>query len=221
MEPVDKQVLNSQEFLITINHSHFTHQLHREFRNSYRDTDPSTTFRIDLAKVTYMDSSSLGMLLQLVHHVNKNPQQVILTNVSNAVLPIIRQAHFDRFFTFDQVIRPLQTETAQKGGTSYSRTIGEIKAVRKGEQLTIFTPKHLVFDDYKDFHDAYKDEPTNLYYIIDMSQTAHLDSAGLGILMHLRMHLGVDQSNITIINVSDTIRNLLEIVNFQRLFTIR
>jgi len=56
--------------------------------------------------------------------------------------------------------------------------------------------------------------------VIDFSQTSHIDSGGLGMLLQLRTHLDEDSSKITLQGVSSNIQKVFEVVNFEKLFKI-
>jgi HptB-dependent secretion and biofilm anti anti-sigma factor len=75
----------------------FDFQLHKEFREMYEDADVKS-FVLDMNKTQYMDSSALGMLLQLKEHCDKSNSQVSIKNASQNVMQIMQIAHFDKLF---------------------------------------------------------------------------------------------------------------------------
>lgn len=59
----------------------------------------SKRFEVDLTEVQYMDSSAMGMLLQLREHTNKaDKDAVTLSNATPGVADILRIANFDKLF---------------------------------------------------------------------------------------------------------------------------
>lgn len=58
-------------------------------------------------------------------------------------------------------------------------------------------------------------------YKIDLSDTVHLDSSALGMLLVLRDHAGGDKSKITIANCSPEVKKIFSISSFEQLFTIQ
>jgi len=76
----------------------FDFSCHQEFSGAYR-TYPKgeKQFIVDLAATEYMDSSSMGMLLQLKEYSDQS-KQVLLINGNDGVRDILRIANFDKLF---------------------------------------------------------------------------------------------------------------------------
>jgi anti-anti-sigma factor len=75
---------------------------------------------------------------------------------------------------------------------------------------------------YQDFSLAYKDNlDKGTRFIIDMDETDGIDSSALGMLLLLRERAGGDISNISIININQSLSKILQIANFNRLFDIK
>ncbi|MGH1462017.1 MAG: STAS domain-containing protein [Neptuniibacter sp.] len=82
--------------------SQFDYSLHQVFRDTYRDvTQTGVTFRVDLSKSTYMDSSALGMILLLKEHADKLGGRVVISRPNESVLKILTIANFDKFVTIE------------------------------------------------------------------------------------------------------------------------
>lgn len=58
------------------------------------------------------------------------------------------------------------------------------------------------------------------HYIIDLANTTFIDSAALGMLMVLHHFVNEDRRAITIVNASETVRQVLLIAHFNRFFDI-
>ncbi len=58
-------------------------------------------------------------------------------------------------------------------------------------------------------------------YCVDLTDTIHLDSSALGMLLVLRDHAGGDQSSITIDNCSPEVKKIFAISSFEQLFNIK
>jgi anti-anti-sigma factor len=56
-------------------------------------------FVVDLADTEYMDSSAMGMLLQLREHSHQGGDRVVLSNGNSGIREILRIANFDQLFT--------------------------------------------------------------------------------------------------------------------------
>jgi len=76
----------------------FDFQLHKEFRQAYEKASVKSLV-LDMNKTQYMDSSALGMLLQLKEYAEKNNSKISIENTNNNILQIMQIAHFDKLFT--------------------------------------------------------------------------------------------------------------------------
>lgn len=79
----------------------FDFSQHKEFSVAYRAYEKgSKQFVVDLSQVQYMDSSAMGMLLQLREHAAKGGNDaVVLANPTPGVADILRIANFEKLFT--------------------------------------------------------------------------------------------------------------------------
>ncbi len=76
----------------------FDFAAHQDFLNAYKGHPKGEKkFVVDLAGTEYMDSSAMGMLLQLREH-GRAGEVVELTNSSEGVREILRIANFDKLF---------------------------------------------------------------------------------------------------------------------------
>jgi len=76
----------------------FDFATHQDFLNAYKDLPKGQKkFVVDLSDTEYMDSSAMGMLLQLREHGDKS-QLVELINGNEGVREILRIANFDKLF---------------------------------------------------------------------------------------------------------------------------
>lgn len=76
----------------------FDFQLHVEFRNVYETEKTMKTLVLDMSKTVYVDSSALGMMLQLKEHADSYKSKVSITNAKGNIMQIIEIAHFDKLF---------------------------------------------------------------------------------------------------------------------------
>jgi anti-anti-sigma factor len=75
----------------------FDFSTHQEFVKAYKSFEKnSKAFLVDLGGAEYMDSSAMGMLLQLREYSSNN--QVDLVNANQGIKEILRIANFDRLF---------------------------------------------------------------------------------------------------------------------------
>ena len=84
---------------VTINVTgRFDFSAHQEFIAAYRDQPKGEKdFVVDLSGTEYMDSSAMGMLLQLREHASKS-SQVSLVNANANIQEILKIAKFDKLF---------------------------------------------------------------------------------------------------------------------------
>lgn len=77
-----------------------------------------------------------------------------------------------------------------------------------------------VFALNREFRDLYQSLPPGRPVTVDLSAASYIDSAGLGMLVRLREHLGGDNRSVTLRGANPTIRNILAVANFGQLFII-
>jgi len=76
----------------------FDFSSHRDFLKAFNEHPKGEkSFVVDLKNAEYMDSSAMGMLLQLRDHSNKE-SQVVISNANEGVSEILRIANFDKLF---------------------------------------------------------------------------------------------------------------------------
>ena len=95
--------------------------------------------------------------------------------------------------------------------------------IRRSEadgQVELAVEGNLSFDVHREFRESYKQLPATSRIIIDLSRADYVDSAGLGMLIQLREHCGGDEASVTLQGANETIRTILDVANFSRLFRI-
>jgi len=89
MSIVTKKTGDGQELTISLPEK-FDFQLHVEFREAYEKEEKMKSLVLDMSKTSYMDSSALGMILQLKDHAEKDNGKV---SIKNSI------ANFDKIFS--------------------------------------------------------------------------------------------------------------------------
>lgn len=90
-------------------------------------------------------------------------------------------------------------------------------------EVTISVRGRFDFNLHREFRQAYEQAGkgvVGLHYIIDLSGTDYMDSSALGMLLLLRDHAGGDSAKISLVKCPPTIRGILEIANFSKMFHI-
>jgi anti-anti-sigma factor len=78
----------------------FDFSSHKAFIAAYKEHPKGEKeFIVDLESAEYLDSSAMGMLLQLREYSSKKPNSVILSNGNAAIKEILRIANFGKLFT--------------------------------------------------------------------------------------------------------------------------
>jgi anti-anti-sigma factor len=76
----------------------FDFSAHQDFISAYRELPKGEkSFVVDLSATEYMDSSAMGMLLQLREHANKSGM-IELSNANANIKEILKIANFDKLF---------------------------------------------------------------------------------------------------------------------------
>jgi HptB-dependent secretion and biofilm anti anti-sigma factor len=90
---------NQRQVTITVS-GRFDFSNHQDFIKAYKGYPKGEKdFIVELSKAEYLDSSAMGMLLQLREHSTKGQNCVTLANCNEAILEIIRIANFHKLFT--------------------------------------------------------------------------------------------------------------------------
>jgi anti-anti-sigma factor len=77
----------------------FDFSTHQEFMQAYKAFPKGEkNFVVDLTNAEYLDSSAMGMLLQLREHSADQSEGVILKNGNEAVQDVLRIANFGKLF---------------------------------------------------------------------------------------------------------------------------
>ena len=86
-----------------------------------------------------------------------------------------------------------------------------VSSMRQGNQLEITIVGRFDFSILQDFRNAYSivdDDPVE-NIIIDLSQSEHMDSSGMGLLLTLKKELNMDAGNIELKHCRPHIRDAL------------
>jgi anti-anti-sigma factor len=92
--------LSPDEKSVTIKISgRFDFSTHRDFMQAYKAFPKGEKhYVVDLSNAEYLDSSAMGMLLQLREHSAKDSGGVVLRSGNEAVQDVLRIANFEKLF---------------------------------------------------------------------------------------------------------------------------
>ncbi|MET0066469.1 MAG: STAS domain-containing protein [Candidatus Thiodiazotropha sp.] len=95
--------ISADESTVTIKVSgRFDFSTHQEFMQAYKAYPKGEkAFVVDLAQAEYLDSSAMGMLLQLREHSGNAGKNVVLKNGNDAVRDVLTIANFEKLFKIE------------------------------------------------------------------------------------------------------------------------
>jgi anti-anti-sigma factor len=93
------------------------------------------------------------------------------------------------------------------------------RTTEDGRVLTISVVGSFSVEVQEDFRASYENSAAEKY-IIDLEQTEYMDSSALGMLLMMREQVGGDDAVILLQNCGQDIKVILNVANFQALFTI-
>lgn len=91
-------------------------------------------------------------------------------------------------------------------------------------QVTLQPVGRFDFNSFRDFRTNYEGalaHPGVKCVLVDLQQVQYIDSAALGILLLLRDKAKPLNIKIELANLQGTVKDVLEIANFHKIFTIR
>jgi len=92
--------------------------------------------------------------------------------------------------------------------------------VKEAEKHLIISIKgHFDFSQVQEFREAYQNYK-GYYAIVDMREVEYMDSSGLGMLLNMANHLGVQTELPKLLNCCAAIKKVLIISRFDRKFII-
>lgn len=94
---IQKQKSSDGKQIVLVLPEKFDYELHKVFKDAYEDVNEEVMV-LDMGNTKFMDSSALGMLLQLKEYSEKYNKEIIIKKVSDSVLNILQIAHFDKLF---------------------------------------------------------------------------------------------------------------------------
>ena len=106
-----------------------------------------------------------------------------------------------------------------------SRVTSEVS--EGGDALVIRVAGNFDFNMHREFQRAYRNvSPPPRTFLVDLSETDHLDSAALGMLLLLRdycVEIGAEgaQPSVELMNANAHVSHILSVSNFDRIFSIR
>jgi anti-anti-sigma factor len=98
-----------------------------------------------------------------------------------------------------------------------------IRENRRDQSATLMLEGRFDFNAHREFRGAYENllaDPQVRAIEVNFQKVDYLDSSALGMLLLLREKVESSGKSIALSGLQDTVKQVLEIANFQRLFTI-
>jgi len=88
-------------------------------------------------------------------------------------------------------------------------------------EVTIQVSGRFDFSCHQPFVEGYKDFPKGeKKFVVDLSETEYMDSSAMGMLLQLRDHSAKDRGDVSLVNANESVREILKIANFDKLFDV-
>lgn len=89
------------------------------------------------------------------------------------------------------------------------------------KSLTIKVRNRFDFSRQREFRNAYCNyNDSSMAFYVDLSSTDYMDSSALGMLLLLKEHADAINGSVSLVRPADTIRKIIMMANFDKLFTI-
>jgi len=91
----------------------------------------------------------------------------------------------------------------------------------EGACITLHVSDRFDFSVHRGFHDACLARPRARSYVIDLEGVTCMDSSALGMLLMLREKAQASNQTVALSNCGGTVKQILDVANFGRLFAMR
>ena len=95
-----------------------------------------------------------------------------------------------------------------------------VSTTKAEDKVVINITERFDFSNHNEFRDAYRNEPSNTQFEVNMSNCNFLDSSALGMLLLLREHTEGNSEKVILTGCNNDVKSILEIANFDTLFTL-
>lgn len=98
-------------------------------------------------------------------------------------------------------------------------SIAAVESTDKQQVLLTVTGR-FDFSSHYEFSSAYKQFPKGeRQFVVDLSGTEYMDSSSMGMLLQLKEY-ACGEKPVSLVNPNDAVREILQIANFDKLFSI-
>lgn len=172
---------------------------------------------VELANVRFIDSTGIGLLIQLQRQLLEKDLCLVLLDPSNVVRNVIRILHLDFFFLVARdtieardLIRARLHQRRPITALSAHATLplvwhGEITAANAEQRWTVAQTQIDSFEEYT--------EPIT----VDLSGVTFIDSTGVGLLLRTQKYAHSKAAELRFLNPQETVRNVLRLARLELL----
>ncbi len=98
----------------------------------------------------------------------------------------------------------------------------QVESAADGAEVTIKVSEKFDFSLHREFREAYKDcNASGANFHVDLSEAEYMDSSALGMLLLLREHADLLGGDVDLFKPSSSVKKVLTVANFDKLFTIQ
>jgi N-acetylglucosaminyldiphosphoundecaprenol N-acetyl-beta-D-mannosaminyltransferase len=157
---------------------------------------------LQMAGVTFMDSTGVGFLIKLQKAMNESGRCVVLVSPSRAARRALTTMRLLEFFPTADSIAAAQALVAESGTITWR---GEITAAN-ASQVWSHTERSLA--------------EVNGSWIIDLSAVRFIDSTGLGVMIRAAKLARQQQKSLVFTNSQPAVRNVVRLANLDRMLVL-
>jgi anti-anti-sigma factor len=95
-----------------------------------------------------------------------------------------------------------------------------VDVAQNDNEVTLTVNGDFTFPIHRQFLDAYKAHENSKHFLVNLNNTAYIDSAGLGMLLRLKEFAEKQQAKVTLLCASPSTYELLSLTKFDKLFSI-
>ncbi len=170
--------------------------------------------RLDLAGITAVDSSGLGLLLRVAREIWARRSKLVLVRPSPAVVRILELTRMERLLPCEgDPSAGGQSEPLVEAPSVDGPQAGEIVATRAPAQFDAGEAAHFIDETRK----VWAENPGAKVLQILMGSTGFMDSSGLGALITCHRLASQRQGRLELVQVGDNVRNVLRIARLEAL----
>lgn len=179
-------------------------------------------FLIDLSAVTSVDSRGLGVMLRVVRQAWAGEIAGCFFAPSPAVQLVIDATKLSRILPMADSLETAAAQLQRDAAASRLRPVATESPSTSGAALLFNMPLRITADNAEDCGRAVRQEwenrPALRTAVFDLSETAFIDSSGLGFLIRCHRLIGQrEDSQLRLINLQDNIRNVIRVAKLESL----